>query len=80
MLSDEDKRDVIANKADYTLEEIKSKLAVICFEKKVNFNLEDSSKNEEEKEESVFTFDVDHKEDSTPDWIKAVESTMNSRF
>jgi len=39
MLSDEDKRDVIEHKEEYTLEEIESKLAVICFKKKVNFNL-----------------------------------------
>ena len=82
MLSEEDKKDVIENKANYSLDEIKSKLAVICFEKKVNFNLEDSSENEDSKKEekSVITFNVDNTEDSTPDWIKAVESTMNSRF
>ena len=82
MLSEEDKKDVIENKANYSLDEIKSKLAVICFEKKVNFNLEDSSEDEDSKKEekSVITFNVDNTEDSTPDWIKAVESTMNSRF
>ena len=81
MLSDEDKQDVIENKDSYTLEEIEAKLAVICFKKKVNFNLDVNSENEEttkETEESVITFNVDSKEDSTPDWIKAVESTMNS--
>ena len=62
MLSEEDKKDVIENKA--------------------NFNLEDSSENEDSKKEekSVITCNVDNTEDSTPDWIKAVESTMNSRF
>jgi len=40
MLSEEDKKDVIENKTKYSLEEIKAKLAVICFEKKVNFNSE----------------------------------------
>ena len=83
MLSDEDKRDVIENKTNYSLEEIESKLAVICFKKKVNFNLDDSSENENSKKETespVTTFNVDNREDSTPDWIKAVESTMNSRF
>ena len=81
MLSEEDKKDVIENKAKYSLEEIKSKLAVICFEKKVNFNLENSSENDNKKEEEkVTTFNVDNREDSTPDWIKAVESTMNNRF
>jgi hypothetical protein len=37
MLSDEDKKDVIENKSKYTLDEIKSKLAVICFDKRVSF-------------------------------------------
>jgi hypothetical protein len=46
MLSDEDKKDVIENKTNYTLDEIKSKLAVICFEKKVNFGLENTSEND----------------------------------
>ena len=78
MLSDEDKKDVIENKANYTLEEIESKLAVICFKKKVNFNLQDTKENEDSiDDEVVTTFNVDNKEDSTPDWIKAVESTMN---
>ena len=80
MLSDEDKRDVIANKSQYSLEEIKSKLAVICFEKKVNFNLEGSSENEETVDNNTVTFNVNYAEDSTPDWIKAVESTMNSKI
>ena len=46
MLSDEDKEDVINNKSKYSLEEIKAKLAVICFDKKVNFNLNASSEND----------------------------------
>lgn len=81
MLSEEDKKDVVENKDKYTIEEIESKLAVICFKKKVNFNLEISSENDEsmkETESSVVTFNIDNKEDSTPDWIKAVESTMNN--
>ena len=83
MLSDEDKKDVIENKDKYTFEEIESKLAVICFKKKVNFNLDITSENEnsvKETEDPVTTFNIDNKEDSTPDWIKAVESTMNNRF
>lgn len=79
MLSDEDKKDVIENKDKYSLEEIESKLAVICFKKKVNFDLEDSEENDNsKKEEIVTTFNVNNEEDSTPDWIKAVESTMNN--
>ena len=83
MLSDEDKKDVIENKSKYSLEEIESKLAVICFKKKVNFNLDTNSENEnstKETEDSVITFNIDNAEDSTPDWVKEVESTMNSKF
>ena len=82
MLSDEDKKDVIEHKSEYSLEDIKAKLAVICFEKKVNFNLDTSSENEEstveEDENPVTTFDIKATEDSTvPEWVKAVESAMN---
>lgn len=77
MLSDEDKADVINNKEKYSFEEIESKLAVICFKKKVNFNLEDSSKNEDKVEDGM-TFTIEHQSDSTPDWIKEVEKNMNN--
>ena len=80
MLSDEDKKDVIENKTKYSLDEIKSKLAVIGFEKKVNFNLESSSENESNKRENenpVITFNMGTGYDSTPDWVKEAESTMN---
>ena len=82
MLSDEDKKDVIEHKSEYSLEEIESKLALIGYRKGVNFNLETSSENEESKGEQddtpVVTFDVKATEDSTvPEWVKAVESAMN---
>jgi len=50
MLSEEDKKDIIENKEKYSLDEIKAKLAVICFEKKVNFNSETSEEIETNKE------------------------------
>ena len=80
MLSDEDKKDVIENKASYSLDEIKSKLAVMCFEKKVNFNLNDTVENEEDKNEKVVTtFNMNIQSDlSVPDWVKEVENTMNN--
>lgn len=83
MLPDADKKDVIENRSNYTLDEIKSKLAVICFEKKVNFNLDTSSENENNMNEkiddkSTYTFNVESGDSSTPDWIKAVEETMKN--
>ena len=82
MLSDEDKKDVIEHKSEYSLEEIESKLALIGYRKGVNFNLDTSSENEEstvEKDEDpVTTFDIKATEDSTvPEWVRAVESAMN---
>ena len=73
MLSDEDKQDVISNKAKYSLEDIEAKLSVICYRKKINFNLAE----ETEKEESnVITYNLNETESSTvPAWIKAVRAT-----
>lgn len=78
MLSDEDKADVIANKRTYSLDQIEEKLAVICFRKKVNFDLETSSKNEDsqETENVVTTFNYNDINDTTSDWVKAVEETQ----
>lgn len=54
MLSDEDKADVISNKEKYTLDEIKAKLSVICFDKKISFTLDD--KETESKDNDVMTY------------------------
>ena len=75
MLSNEDKADIIANKEKYSLEDIKAKLSVICFDKKVSF-----SKNEEkEKDENVVTYNVNNTNDSNlPDWVKAVKQQQDN--
>ena len=75
MLTDDDKKDVIQNKSKYTLEEIKSKLAVICFDKKVNFNLEEDSEIKEDQK-GIVTFNVVETEDPDPEWVKAVKANM----
>ena len=71
MLSDEDKADVISNKEKYTLDEIKSKLSVICFDKKINFSLNDEVK--ENKEEDIITYQLNDNQNSLPDWVRAVK-------
>ena len=74
MLSDEDKKDVIENKAKYSLKEIKAELSIICVDKKVNFNLENASS----VEEAPVTFNLNsHQADNLPAWLKAVEDTRN---
>ena len=80
MLSEEDKKDVIENKVKYTLEEIKAKLAVICYEKKVNFNSDNDDEidnNIEQNEVTTFNFDGSE-EDNLPDWVRAVKNVQNS--
>ena len=69
MLSDEDKADVIRNKEKYTLDEIKAKLSVICFDKKINFTL-----NKETESEEIITYNLNNNDkDSLPEWVKAVK-------
>ena len=77
MLSDEDKKDVRENKRQYSLDDIEAKLAVICYRKKVNFDLDATSKEDKAEDPSVVTFNLQIENDSTPDWIKAVEDVQN---
>ena len=71
MLSDEDKADVISNKEKYTLDEIKAKLSVICFDKKVSFTLDNE---QEKKDDDIMTYILsDNENNSLPEWVKAVK-------
>ena len=59
-LSAEDKRDVIEHKSEYSLDEIKAKLAVIYIEKGVQFAAETEESSEQaEDEEAITTFSLD---------------------
>lgn len=79
MLSEADKEDVIKNKDKYSLDDIESKLSVICVRKKVNFNLDDSTENDnkvENENSSITTYNLNDAADSTtPEWIKALRRT-----
>lgn len=79
MLTDEDKADVIANKAKYSLDEIEAKLSVICVRKKVNFDLNDDTSKDEDVDSEVTTYTLGNEESSTPAWISALRKTQNSR-
>lgn len=59
-LSAEDKREVMEHKSEYSLDEIKAKLAVIYIEKGVQFAAEaEKSAEEVEDEDAVTTFSLD---------------------
>jgi len=82
MLSDEDKQEVVENKEKYSLEDIEAKLSIICVRKKVNFDLEDTSKNDkeiEEENEAAVTYALEQQESSVPAWISALRKTQNDR-
>lgn len=76
MLSDEDKKDVIENIDNYSLDEIEAKLSILCVRNKVSFAaLDDSAEGHEH-----MTFNVDNTDadDSVPAWIKAVLDTAKT--
>ena len=80
MLSDEleEKKEIVANKANYSLEEIEEKLSVLCFRHKVNFDLENTSKNHNTTEASVVTFNLSGAAGaSQPAWLSAVDNYKN---
>ena len=74
MLSEEDKAEVIANKSNYTLEDIESKLSVLCVRKRVNFT---NTQTNEEK--PAVTFNLDNAAAGVPAWIAACEKTQKNR-
>ena len=79
MLSDEDKKNVIENKANYSLKEIKAELSMICVDKKVNFNLESQSNSADDVLGSV-TYNLDsHQADGLPAWLRAVENVKKNK-
>lgn len=79
MLSQEDKKEVMENKANYSLDEIEAKLSIICVRNKVNFNLDSTSENDNNTEAPITTFNVDTTYNSTPSWLKAVDRVAKNR-
>ena len=82
MLSEEDKKDVKEHMSEYSLEEIESKLSVICVRKKVNFDSENSAKNNnqvEEENSDITTFELEDTGSAMPAWISACINTQNSK-
>ena len=78
MLSDEDKKEVQENIDTYSKDEIEAKLSIICVRNKVNFNLDDSSKNDINIEEpKVTTFNLANEGPSLPAYITAVLNNRN---
>ena len=76
MLSDEDKAEVIAHKTEFTLDEIKAKLAVIYVEKNVNFDMIDGQEEVEDDPTPAMTFSLDEEaSEGVPAFIEALRHT-----
>ena len=73
MLTENDKKDVIANIDNYSVDDIEAKLSVICVRNKVSFDLD---KDKEEEIHPTFNLEEDSiDDDSIPAWIKAAMAT-----
>lgn len=71
MLTKEQKKDVVEHIDEYSLDEIEAKLSVICVRNKVNFSLDDDK--ESSQEQTTYNLNSGDLEDTTPDWIKAIQ-------
>ena len=75
MLSDEDKKDVVENIDNYSLEDIEAKLSIICVRNKVSFNLDDNKS----EDQGPTTFSLNGGlNDEAPAWIKALRSVASN--
>jgi hypothetical protein len=75
MLSDEDKKDVIENIDNYSLNDIEAKLSILCVRNKVSFNLDNDNKNEGN---GPTTFNLNNgMSDEAPAWVKALRSVAS---
>ena len=74
MLSDEDKKDVIENIDNYSLNDIEAKLSILCVRNKVSFNLDDNK--DEGKDPMTFSLNGGMS-DEAPAWVKALRSVAS---
>lgn len=76
MLSDEEKKDVVENIDNYSLDDIEAKLSIICVRNKVSFNLEDD--NKPETKPTTFSLDGNMGDDNVPAWVKSLRDVAKS--
>lgn len=77
MLSDEDKKDVVDHINEYSLDDIESKLAIICVHKKVSF-IKEGEEQEQSTPATTFSLEAAAQQasDDAPAWIKAVRENQ----
>ena len=77
MLSDEDKKEVIENIDNYSLDDIEAKLSIICVRNKVNFNIEDENTNQA-SEPITYSLNGTLGDENVPAWVKALRDTAKT--
>lgn len=70
MLSDEDKKDVIENIDNYSIDDIEAKLSIICVRNKVSFDL-DENKDTHKEPITYSLCDTPDDDADMPAWVKA---------
>lgn len=79
MLSDEDKKDVVENINQYSLDDIEAKLSILCVRNKVNFSL-DSEKDPNVKPPVNFHLNGGEFSDATvPAWVRSLEAVAKNK-
>ena len=76
MLSEEDKKDVVDNIDNYSLEDIEAKLSVICVRNKVSFDLDNNKKDE--KEVVTYSINSDLEDGNVPAIVKAMRDVAKN--
>jgi tRNA U34 5-carboxymethylaminomethyl modifying GTPase MnmE/TrmE len=77
MLSEEDKADVQTNIDKYSIDEIESKLSVICVRNKLD--LSGSNENNHEEAETTFSLvDSDNDDESVPALVSALRKAKKN--
>ena len=74
MLSDEDKKDVVANIDTYSLRDIEAELSILCVRNKVSFNL-DNDKPEDAS--TTYHLGGESGDDGVPAWVKAIRAVAS---
>lgn len=77
-LSDEDKKEVVENKSKFSYEEIKTKLVMLCYDKKINFS-DDEKEPVKNAETAPVIFSLENTKTDLPSWLAAVESRRNHK-
>ena len=78
MLSDEDKAEVVANLANYSLDEIKAKLAIIYVEQNVDFNKVDEQSKDSSSPTLSFSLEEETNDEVLTELQRALRNAKNN--